>query len=126
MHTIIRPAVKEDLPVLLEFVRDLAIYEKEPEAVTATLKDYEEAFAEGIFQSQIAETDGTVAGIIIYYITWSTWKGKMLYLEDFIIKFLTTVFTCNMFLHKYCFFWKRISLNFCFTNFIIFTSSSVF
>lgn len=86
MNTIIRKANETDLPAIHELVRELAIYEKaEPEFV-ATLKDYQDDFFEGVFESMVAEVDGQIAGMVLYYLTYSTWKGKMLYLEDFVIQ----------------------------------------
>jgi len=84
MYTI-RKGEKKDLPKVLELVLELAVFEKEPEAVTATLRDYESSFNEGIFEFQVAEVDGEVVGLVLYYMCFSTWKGKMLYLEDFIV-----------------------------------------
>lgn len=71
---------------VLDLVIELAVYEKEPDAVTATLSDYEQAFDERIFEVLLAEVNGEVAGMVLYYMTYSTWKGKMLYLEDFVVK----------------------------------------
>jgi len=82
----IRKALKADLPAVYNLVQELAIYEKEPEAVTATLSDYQNDFEAGIFESQVAEVKGKVVGIAIYYMTYSTWKGRMLYLEDFVVQ----------------------------------------
>ena len=81
----IRKANKSDLPAILELVKELAVYEKAGDQVTATLADYENAFSENIFESQVAEQDGKVIGMTLYYMSYSTWKGKMLYLEDFVI-----------------------------------------
>ena len=86
MKTIIRKAKKTDLEFVHKLVVELAIYEKEPDAVTATLDDYEQAFSEGIFEVLIAERDNQIVGIALYYMTYSTWKGKMLYLEDFVVQ----------------------------------------
>ncbi len=80
----IRKGRKEDLGQVLELVRELAVYEKAPFAVTATHKDYQDHFEE-IFEVLLAEMDAQVVGIALYYPTFSTWKGKMIYLEDFII-----------------------------------------
>ena len=85
MEYIIRKATKKDLADILNLVNELAIYENEPEAVTATLKDYEDNFDENIFEAHVAEYNGMIIGTTIYYMTWSTWKGRMLYLEDFVI-----------------------------------------
>jgi len=80
----IRKATNNDLSGILNLVKELATYEKEPEAVTATLKDYEDNF-KNIFEAHVAELDGKIIGTTIYYMTWSTWKGRMLYLEDFVV-----------------------------------------
>ena len=85
MNYIIRKAAKEDLVGILHLVNELAIYEKEPDAVTATLKDYEDNFDKNVFEAHVAEFNGEIVGTTIYYMTWSTWKGRMLYLEDFVI-----------------------------------------
>jgi GNAT superfamily N-acetyltransferase len=81
----IRLATKADLPAILELVRELAVYERAPESVTATLSDYERDFAEGIFESIVAEADGVIVGMALYYMAYSTWRGRMLYLEDFVV-----------------------------------------
>ena len=81
----IRKGTKSDIPQVYNLVIELAVYEKEPEAVTATLEDYHNDFEEGIFKMLIAEKDGEIAGMMIYYMTYSTWKGKMMYLEDFVV-----------------------------------------
>lgn len=85
MNIRIRKAVATDLMAIHSLVRELAIYEKaEPEFV-ATLQDYQDDFAAGVFSCHVAEVDGTVVGMVLYYMTYSTWKGKMLYLEDFVV-----------------------------------------
>ncbi len=85
MQATIRKATKEDLTAIHELVVELAIYEKEPHAVTATIKDYEQAFDEDIFEVLVAEINQEIVGMVFYYMTYSTWKGKMLYLEDFVV-----------------------------------------
>lgn len=82
----IRKASKTDLPKVFELVYELAVFEKMPEAVTATLADYESAFGSELIDIIVAEVSDQIVGIAIYYETFSTWKGKMLYLEDFVIK----------------------------------------
>ncbi len=81
----IRLAEREDLASIYQLVVELAVYEKEPEAVTASLKDYHQDFEDGIFEAIVAEKEGEVIGMMLYYMTYSTWKGRMLYLEDFVI-----------------------------------------
>jgi len=82
----VRKATKNDLKAIYGLVKELAIYEKEPEAVTATLEDYQNDFAEGIFEANVALYGEEIVGTTIYYMSYSTWKGKMLYLEDFVVK----------------------------------------
>ena len=87
MHKItIRKAQKEDLPSIYALVKELALYEKSPESVTATIEDYYQDFEDNIFESIVAERDSEVVGMALYYMTYSTWRGRMLYLEDFVVK----------------------------------------
>ena len=80
----IRKANRSDLPDIIQLVRELAVYEKAPEEVWVTLEDYEDGF-ESVFDALVAEWNGRIVGIALYYLTFSTWKGKMLHLEDFIV-----------------------------------------
>ena len=82
----IRRAKFEDLNSILALVKELAIYEKAPDAVWADLRDYQQAFRDQVFEAIVGETGNGIIGVCIYYLTWSTWKGRMLYLEDFIVK----------------------------------------
>ena len=85
MDVQIRYAQSADLPTIFAFVKDLALFEKAPEAVTAKITDYESAFESGLIGALVAEVDGQAIGMALYYETFSTWKGKMLHLEDFIV-----------------------------------------
>jgi GNAT superfamily N-acetyltransferase len=85
MNIKIRKAVETDLPSIYELVKSLAIYENAAEEVTATLEDYVADFRDNIYQAHVAELDGKVVGMVLYYMTYSTWKGRMLYLEDFMV-----------------------------------------
>ncbi|RMF01414.1 MAG: GNAT family N-acetyltransferase, partial [Bacteroidetes bacterium] len=82
----IRRAEAADLAAIHALVGELAAYEKAADQFTATLADYERDFAAGIFESSIAEHQGEIVGMTIYYMSYSTWKGRMLYLEDFVVK----------------------------------------
>ncbi len=87
MHEfIIRKATKQDIAAIYNMVYELAVFEKEPEALKIAIKDYEEAFSEKLFDSIVAELDGKIIGIAVFYMTFSTWRGKCLYLEDFYVK----------------------------------------
>lgn len=83
----IRNATSEDLSDILKLVHDLAVYEKAPEQVTATLDDYQQNFSKGVFDALVAANgEGDIVGTSIFYLTWSTWRGRMLYLEDFVVQ----------------------------------------
>ncbi|MDG1477669.1 MAG: GNAT family N-acetyltransferase [Vicingaceae bacterium] len=84
----IRKATKNDLPEVLNLVKELALYENAPEEVTIKLKDLEDdGFGENpLYWIIIAEQETEIIGMSFYYIRYSTWKGKCLYLEDLIVK----------------------------------------
>jgi len=82
---IVRKGTLLDLPQVLNLVVELAVYEKEPDAVTTTLEEYQNLFSESWYEFYVAENEGVILGIAIYYKTFSTWKGKMLYLEDLVV-----------------------------------------
>lgn len=84
---IIRTGKKEDLPRVLELVRELATYERAPEQVTNTVGMMErDGFGPNpVFGMFVAETDNGIVGLSLYYFRYSTWKGRRLYLEDIIV-----------------------------------------
>lgn len=84
MDITIRKAVRQDCIRLMELVQELADFEKAPEAVTVTLRHFEESgFGEKpVWWAFVAEADGLVEGFALYYIRYSTWKGQRMYLED--------------------------------------------
>lgn len=88
MYTI-REGKIEDLPRVLELVKELALYEKAPEQVTNTLEMMQiDGFGPNpIYGLFVAEknTTGEIIGISIFYYRYSTWKGKRLYLEDIVV-----------------------------------------
>ncbi len=86
MNEVIRRAYRTDLPAIHQLVRELAIYERAEEEFVATLEDYRRDFEESIFDALVAEVDDQVVGMVLYYMTYSTWKGRMLYLEDFVVR----------------------------------------
>lgn len=81
----IRPATEADIPTIHALVYELAVYEKDPEAVFTTPEEYLEDFRKGLFESHVAEIDGKVVGMILFFMSYSSWKGKMLYLDDFVV-----------------------------------------
>lgn len=89
MSAQVRPAEPGDVPVLLELVHELAVYEREPDAVEATEDDLHRAlFEQGVCSAHVAlEADGTVAGFALWYPTFSTWTGRSgLWLEDLFVR----------------------------------------
>lgn len=81
----IRFAQKEDAPRILQLIKDLAEYEKAPLEAKATLEQIEETiFGENpVAFCHVAESDGLVVGISIWFLNYSTWIGKPgIYLED--------------------------------------------
>ncbi len=87
MNIIIRKAVKEDCQRMLELITELAVYEKEPDAVTVSFNHFTESgFGKNpVWWAFVAEIDGTVEGFALYYIRYSTWKGQRMYLEDLLV-----------------------------------------
>jgi GNAT superfamily N-acetyltransferase len=88
---VVRAALESDLAELLRLVRELAAYEKEPDAVEATEDDYRailfppnghaNAFAE------VIEVDGRLVAMAFWYVTFSTWSGRHgIWLEDFFVE----------------------------------------
>ncbi|OAD91058.1 MULTISPECIES: GNAT family N-acetyltransferase [Flavobacteriaceae] len=84
----VREALKKDMPQVLELIKELAIFEKEPDAVEVTVQDLErEGFGENpLFTCFVAELDDEIVGAALVYFRFSTWKGRTLHLEDLIVK----------------------------------------
>jgi len=84
---LIRKGKIEDLPQVLALIKELAEYENAPEEVTNTVEMMEkDGFGKHpVFEFFVADRDGKIVGISIYYFRYSTWKGKKLYLEDIIV-----------------------------------------
>jgi GNAT superfamily N-acetyltransferase len=87
MNTIIRIGKKEDLPSVLNLVKELAEYERAAHEVINTIDLMEQdGFGENpIFGFFVAESNEKIVGISLYYWRYSTWKGKRLYLEDIVV-----------------------------------------
>lgn len=83
----IRKGRVEDMPRVLELIQELATFEKQPDAVQVTVSDLErDGFgANPLFQILVAELDGEIPGIALFYNRYSTWKGKTIHLEDLIV-----------------------------------------
>ncbi len=87
MKITLRSAVKDDCSRLMELVKELAEFEREPDAVTVDYQHFvESGFGERpVWWAWVAEVDGRIEGFALYYIRYSTWKGQRLYLEDLIV-----------------------------------------
>ena len=89
MTIAIRPAAPADVALILCFVRELAEYEREPEAVTATEAMLESALfgAKPLAEAVIAEAEGEPVGFALFFHNFSTWTGlPSLYLEDLYVR----------------------------------------
>ncbi len=85
----IRKATREDVPSIFSLVKELAEFEQAPDAVETSVERYlEDGFGENpIFKCLVAEhAEDGVVGIALYYYGYSTWKGKLLYLDDLVIR----------------------------------------
>lgn len=83
--TMIRPATPADVPTILRFIRELAEFEREPDAVKATEAGLHDALfgAQPAAEAVIAEVEGEAAGMAVFFHNFSTWTGvRGLYLED--------------------------------------------
>lgn len=89
MTLIVRHAVRADVADMLRLIVALAVYEREPDAVRATEASLAETlFGEGaqVF-AHVAEADGRVVGVALWFQTFSTWTGRpSLYLEDLFVE----------------------------------------
>ena len=82
----IRQAKITDFEAIIDLVKELAEYENEPNAVTSKLEDYVHAFNQNDIYVLVAEEEDEIIGMALYYKAFSTWKGPMMYLEDFVVK----------------------------------------
>lgn len=86
-NTLIREGTRNDMAGLMQMIRDLAEFEKAPEMVETNeatlLKDWEQHQA---FKFLVAEVDGKIAGMSLFYPRYSTWQGRCYYLEDLFVK----------------------------------------
>ncbi|MDC7994805.1 GNAT family N-acetyltransferase [Altibacter sp. HG106] len=87
MKAVIRDATPSDMPQVLHCIKELARFEKEPDAVAISVETLlEEGFGERpIFHCFVAERSEEIVGIALVYFRFSTWKGRTLHLEDLIV-----------------------------------------
>ena len=87
----IRKGKKEDMKGVLGLIQELAVFEKEPDAVLITVDDLvRDGFGDKpLFHVFVAEAENDpneIVGIALYYYRYSTWKGKTIHLEDLVVK----------------------------------------
>jgi GNAT superfamily N-acetyltransferase len=88
MSLVIRPARPEDAATVHAFIRGLAEYEREPDAVEVTPAELAEQLAREVppFECLLAERGGAAVGFAIFFMNYSTWRGRPgLYLEDLFV-----------------------------------------
>ena len=87
MNATIRPGTQDDLPQVFALIRELAEFEREPDAVETTVESMQrDGFGDQpVFEFFVAEDQDTIVGLALYFYSYSTWKGKCLYLEDLIV-----------------------------------------
>jgi len=88
MQIQILKASQEDMPQVLALIKELALFEKEPDAVEVTVDDLvKEGFGEDpLFTCFIAKVDNETVGMALVYFRFSTWKGRTVHLEDLVVK----------------------------------------
>ncbi|MDX1761430.1 MAG: GNAT family N-acetyltransferase [Christiangramia sp.] len=88
MEINIREARKEDMSEVLSLINELAVFEKEPEAVIIDENDLiRDGFGEHpAFHCFVGEINGKIEGMALIYFRYSTWKGKTVHLEDLIVR----------------------------------------
>ena len=84
---IVRTAQKQDMAAVLRLIKELAVFEREPDAVKVTVEDLQrDGFGDApAFHCFVAEVDGKIEGMALCYQRYSTWAGKTVHLEDLIV-----------------------------------------
>lgn len=87
MNFTIRKAKKDDMSAVLDLIVELAVFEEEPDAVEVTEESLiDDGYGNNpAFKCFVAEVENKVVGAAIVYNRFSTWKGKILHLEDLIV-----------------------------------------
>lgn len=83
----VRKANPSDIPVIWKLVKELAEFEKAPQEV---MTSEEELLRDGFgekpaFEAIVAEWEGEVKGMAVYYFSYSTWKGRSMYIDDIVV-----------------------------------------
>jgi GNAT superfamily N-acetyltransferase len=81
----IRKGTTSDLQAAFELIKALAEYEKAPEQVSNSPEKMLKEFQEQAFDFFVAEKEGRIIGLALYFFSYSTWKGRSMYLDDLIV-----------------------------------------
>ncbi|MEL6989766.1 MAG: GNAT family N-acetyltransferase, partial [Bacteroidota bacterium] len=86
MQISIRKATIHDMAAVHQLVQELANYEKAPDEVITSPNSYQQDYQNNAFECIVAvNSSDKILGTCIFYETFSTWKGKMMWLEDFVV-----------------------------------------
>ena len=87
MDFIVRQGEEKDMHSVLDLITELAVFEKEPDAVDISVTDLiNDGFSENPkFKIFVAEQENQIIGIALFYERYSTWKGRTIHLEDLIV-----------------------------------------
>lgn len=81
----IRKIQKQDFQRVLDLIKELAEFEKEPNAVEVTEDELQRDYELGLFDCYVVEEQKEVVGVALFYNRYSTWKGKTIHLEDLVV-----------------------------------------
>lgn len=83
----IRWAMPQDMQAVLNLIKELAVFENEPQAVVISVEDLiRDGFGDfPLFHTLVAEVEHKIIGMALFYTRYSTWKGKTIHLEDLIV-----------------------------------------
>jgi len=84
----VRESQREDMPQVLDLIKELALFEKQPQEVIIDVEHLQKyGFGEQpLFKCFVAEVDGNIEGMALIYFRFSTWKGKTVHLEDLMVR----------------------------------------
>lgn len=83
----VRPAQATDVPAMFKLVQELARFEQaEHEIMNTEAQLLQDGFGEQpVFYALVAEQQAHIVGLLLYFYSYSTWKGKSIYVDDFIV-----------------------------------------
>ncbi len=87
MNLLVRKGTKDDMAAVFALVCELALFEKAPEQVITSVEQMQrDGFGEHpVFYSLVAVLEGKIVGAAVYFLKYSTWKGKGVYLDDIVV-----------------------------------------